>query len=142
MAGYSETPLIKKLGIKPGHKVLISRAPEGFERDLGDLPQGVQVVGSNTRGLNVVLLFTMSLNDLRQQMAAVATRIVPDGIIWAIWPKKSSGVPSDLTESVVQQAGLSIGLVDVKVCAVTEIWSGLKFVYRLRDRANVAVAAK
>ena|SRR5689334_6345889 len=142
MAGYSDTPLIKKLGIRPGDKVLISRAPAGFDRELGDLPEGVRVVGAKARDLNVVLLFAMSLNDLRKQLEAVADRIVPDGMIWAIWPKKSSGVPSDLTEGVVQQLGLGIGLVDVKVCAVTEIWSGLKFVYRLKDRTRLAVAGK
>jgi hypothetical protein len=133
-AGYSGTPLLAKLGIKPGFRVGFVAAPEGFVQALG-LPASVVVVrGPRARPLDVVLLFTPSLARLEAGFSRYARRLVPAGMLWVAWPKKASGVPTDLSEDRVRAIGLAAGLVDVKVCAVDSVWSALKFVRRLRDR--------
>jgi hypothetical protein len=137
MAGYSGTPLPKKLGIKEGHRVALLQAPAGFAATLGALPAGV-AVRDGLRGkepLDLIVFFTASRADLERRFAKLAGRLVSSGGLWISWPKKSSGVATDLTENIVREIGLDAGLVDNKVCAVDETWSGLRFVVRLADRA-------
>lgn len=135
MAGYSGTPLMRKLGIKEGDRVLIDGAPEGYEETLGDLPPDVTVLQRATKDLDVVQLFCPDRKRLEQRLSRLKQAIFPDGMLWVSWPKKASGVETDLDGNVVRELGLDAGLVDVKVCAVDETWSGLKFVHRVEDRA-------
>lgn len=138
MAGYSGTPLIQKIGIKPGHRVVLRNHPASFVHDLGKLPDGV---ASSTRLLgkaNVVVYFTDKRAALEKDFAGLFSTLVPDGMLWIGWPKRASGRPTDLSEDVVRKIGLEHGLVDVKVCAIDETWSGLKFVVRLNDRKAVS----
>lgn len=135
MAGYSGTPLAKKLGLKDGHRLALLGAPEGF-LDALDPPDLASIVAS-LRGeapLDVVLLFTTSAKDLARRFAPARDRIAKDGGLWVCWPKRASGVATDLTETEVRAHGLRAGLVDNKVCAVDETWSGLRFVWRRADR--------
>src|ERR1044072_4451741 len=134
MAGYSGTPLPKKLCIKEGARVALVNAPEGFESVLGERPEGAGVVSASRKGIDVVLVFERSRGELVWRFESLAARIKPDGSLWVAWPKRASGVETDLAEPYVRQHGLDVGLVDVKVCAVDETWSGLRFVYRLKDR--------
>ena len=134
MAGYSGTPLPKKLCIREGARVALAGAPAGFESVFGALPDGAEFVPPSRKGLDVVLLFARSRDELVRRFETYAGCIKPDGSLWVAWPKKSSGVETDLAEGYVRQHGLDVGLVDVKVCAVDETWSGLRFVYRLKDR--------
>jgi hypothetical protein len=134
VAGYSGTPLPKKLGIKPGSKLGVFDAPSGFPKSLGALPDGVVQTTSLRGSLDVAIFFTKSKSVLEKRFAALAKAIAPAGSLWISWPKKSSGEKTDLDENVVRAVGLHRGLVDVKVCAVDETWSGLKFVVRLKDR--------
>ena len=140
-AGYSGTPLPKKLGIKPGHRVRLVEAPPGFDRTLGELQDAVELVGDEAAGgLDVIIFFTTSADALRARFDELAGALTAAGMLWIGWPKKAAKVPTDLTENVVRDIALARGMVDVKVCAIDETWSGLKLVYRLADRA--AVAAK
>lgn len=135
MAGYSTTPLVKKLGIKENFRVALVGAPEGFDATLGALPVGVKLVTNvRQRPINLALLFTKKYSELDKRFATLAAALSPDGSLWVAWPKKASGVATDLTFASVQEAGLAAGLVDVKICAVDGTWSGLKFVYRLKGR--------
>jgi hypothetical protein len=134
MAGYSGTPLLKKLGIKENFRIGIVNAPQAFRSQLGELPKDSQIVSRLIKPLDLVVLFVDSNNLLRRKFSALADKLSSNGMIWVAWPKKSSGVSTDLSFEVVQQIGLHAGLVDVKICAVDEVWSGLKFVYRLIDR--------
>ncbi|HET6852052.1 MAG TPA: hypothetical protein VFH46_06995 [Pyrinomonadaceae bacterium] len=136
MAGYSGTPLAKKLGIKEGSRIALVNAPKDFRSALGELPDNVEFVSRPTKSLDMILFFVMSERVLARDFANLAEKLVTNGMIWIAWPKKSSGVTTDLTEQRVQRIGLNAGLVDVKICAIDETWSGLKFVYRLKDRAN------
>lgn len=138
--GYSGTPLPKKLGIKPGHRIRLLDAPADFARILGELPDDVQVIsgdGDGNRSLDLVLYFTTSADALRARFEALAGSLVPAGMLWIAWPKRASKVPTDLTEDVVRAIALERGMVDVKVCAIDAIWSGLKLVYRLADRPKL-----
>jgi hypothetical protein len=136
MAGYSGTPLPKKLGIKPGHDVALVNAPAGFDATLGELPDGVAPVSGVEKGepFDVVIFFTTRLADLKQQFAGIAKRLTPEGGFWIAWPKRASGVPTDLSENIIREVGLPLGLVDNKVCAIDDTWSGLRFVIRLENR--------
>src|SRR6266436_2279260 len=135
MGGYSATPLIKKLGIKPGYDVAFVNSPDDFVKHL-DLPSDVNVRSrSKTNDLDFILVFVKSQKHLTTAFAQYSLKIKPNGMLWVSWPKKTSGVQTDLTENVVRDTGLAAGLVDVKVCAIDDVWSGLKFVYRLQDRA-------
>jgi hypothetical protein len=136
MAGYSGTPLVKKLGIKPGARVALVNAPDNFQATLGELPDDVKFVKSNTKSLDLILCFVLSERILARDFVKLAQRLTSNGMIWIAWPKKSSGVATDLTFERVQRIGLDAGLVDVKICAIDDTWSGLKFVYRLKDRAS------
>ena len=136
-AGYSGTPLPKKLGIKPGHRIRLIGAPKGFGDTLGALPQPVDVVSPDDEGaspLDLVLFFTDSADVLRARFDGLAASLAAAGMLWVAWPKKASKVPTDLTEDVVRRIALERGMVDVKVCAIDATWSGLKLVYRLADR--------
>ena len=134
MAGYSGTPLAKKLGIKAGHRVGLIGAPEGFEETLEGLPEGVRFSRRAAGRFDVVVFFTQRATELRRRFGKLATRLDKAGGLWIAWPKKSSGVVSDVIEGLVRQTGLEGGLVDNKICAIDETWSGLRFVYRLEDR--------
>lgn len=138
MAGYSGTPLAQKLGIKADQRVALLGAPDGVAETLGALPPGVSL-SEELRGrepFNVIVLFTSRLADLTKRFATVAKRLDPAGGFWVAWPKRASGVATDLTEDVVRAVGLEARLVDNKVCAVDETWSGLRFVVRLKDRPS------
>lgn len=137
MAGYSSTPLAKKLGIKTGSRIALVNAPRDFDRVLGELPEEAQIVRRLASGLDIILFFVLSERELARNFAKLAKRLLPNGMIWIAWPKKSSGVKTDLSFDNVQRIGLDAGLVDVKICAIDETWSGLKFVYRLKDRAAI-----
>ncbi len=131
-AGYSGTPLVRKLGIKPGARIQIVSEPPDFRSVLGPMPEGVK---PSPRGeLDFAMVFTRTIADLEKRFVVLRDRLAPNGSLWVSWPKKSSGVSTELTENVVRDFGLEHGLVDVKVCAVDETWSGLKFVRRLKDR--------
>jgi len=134
VAGYSGTPLVAKLGIKPGATIAILNPPRGYERILGKLPRDVTRRTSATGPLEFVQFFTTEKRDLEGRFAALARALAPAGMLWISWPKKASGVVTDLTEDVIRVIGLAHGLVDVKVAAVDEVWSGLKFVRRVKDR--------
>ena|SRR5215211_7789451 len=136
MAGYSETPLAKKLGIKERFRIALVNAPKDFRSELGELPEDVEFVKRTTKPLDIVLFFVVSESVLARDFAKLSQKLATNGMIWIAWPKKSSGVTTDLTFDRVQKIGLDSGLVDVKICAIDETWSGLKFVYRLKDRAS------
>ena len=129
MAGYAGTPLPKKLGIKPHSTLALEGAPAGFERALGDLPEGVDVSRSPGAPAQVTLWFVASQQDLKARIEGMfpAAR---NGGLWIIWPKKTSGIVSDLSQSIVRETGLAAGLVDFKVAAIDETWSGLRFSQR------------
>jgi hypothetical protein len=134
-AGYSGTPLAKKLGVKDGHVVLLDRLPDGLE--LG-LPPTATVVRRLRAGLDVTITFHTRLSMLADRLPVVLEHTVTNGMVWVSWPKQAAakklGIATDLNENVVRDLGLELGWVDVKVAAVDEVWSGLKFVRRLSDR--------
>ena len=134
MAGYSGSPLPKKLGLKEGSRIALVNAPKDFERELGELPSNADIVTRVTKPLDIVLLFVLNERTLLRDFDKLAKKLASDGMIWVAWPKKSSGVATDLSFERVQRIGLDAGLVDVKICAIDEVWSGLKFVFRLKDR--------
>jgi len=136
MAGYSGTPLPKKLGIQEGHRVALVHAPAGFEKTLGDLPPAVALQAGLTGSMpfDVILVFVTRRADLERQLAALRRRMDPAAGLWVAWPKKASRVPTDMTEDVVREIALPTGLVDNKVCAIDETWSGLRLVIRLEHR--------
>jgi hypothetical protein len=138
MAGYSITSPTKKLGIKEGSQVLLLNAPKNFESELSLLPSEVRFVTRASKAVDLILLFARSQSALNNEFAKLAAKIAPNGTLWIVWPKKSSGVSTDLSFNSVQRIGLDAGLVDVKVCAINDVWSGLKFVYRLRDRKKLS----
>jgi len=133
-AGYSKRSLVEKLGIKGGWKIAILSPPNDFARTLGKLPAGVVVSKQLRPPLNFIHYFTKSKADLEKEFRELKGTLSQDGALWISWPKSSSGVATDLNENVVRDIGLANGLVDIKVCAVDQTWSGLKFVFRLRDR--------
>ena len=136
MAGYSGTPLIKKLGLKEGYRLGLVNSPKDFLKELGRLPTDAKVAPSTTKSLDLILFFVRSEQDLKRGFLALAANLKTSGMLWVAWPKKSSGVVTDLSFTNVQRTGLDAGLVDVKICAVNDVWSGLKFVYRLKDRSK------
>lgn len=134
MAGYSGTPLPKKLGVKEQQRIALINAPSGFEVQLGTLPPNARLVKRLTAPLDLIILFVDREQTLARRFPDLARKLSPTGMIWVAWPKKSSGVSTDLIFERVQRIGLACGLVDVKICAVDDVWSGLKFVIRLKDR--------
>lgn len=129
-AGYSGTPLVKKLGIKDDMTVALVGAPDGFEALLKGLPKSVKLVYGNSGVADLIIWWPASANDAAARVKKIEARIAPGGAVWMAWAKKSSGVKTDLTEDVMRDVGLPIGLVDYKVCAIDATWSGLKFARR------------
>jgi hypothetical protein len=135
MAGYSGTPLPRKLGIRPGHRVLLLRAPADFETGtLGELPGDVTVARTARGRADVIVAFFDRRNELEKRMPVLRERMEPAAGLWIAWPKRSSGVATDLTEDVVRELALANRLVDNKVAAIDDTWSGLRLVIRLVDR--------
>lgn len=133
MPGYSGTPLPKKLGIKAGFQVRLANTPADVRAKLRKELAECKTARPEA-ALDFAILFTRSRMELATEFSRMAGLLAPAGMLWVSWPKKSSGVATDLSENIVREIGLDAGLVDVKVCAVTEVWSGLKFVRRVRDR--------
>jgi hypothetical protein len=128
--GYSGTPLVKKLGIKPGMTVALIGAPDDFEKLLKGLPKDVKPVRGGSAPADLVIWWPASFRDMESRIRAVEKRIAGGGSIWISWAKKASGVKTDLSDNNVRETGLANGLVDYKVCAISEVWSGLKFARR------------
>jgi hypothetical protein len=135
-AGYSATPLARKLGIAGGSAVVLLDAPQGFESFLAAESAAVRrrLPRAGRRGVDVAVLFATGRADLDRRFPRAAAALRPAGGLWVAWPKRASGVATDLTENVVREVGVAHGMVDNKVCAVTDVWSGLRFVFRLEDR--------
>ena len=132
--GYSGTPLVKKLGIKPRSRVWAKGAPKHYKKLLGPLPAGVTISRRAGKQLDLIHYFASSRSRLRLDLKVLRARIKRDGAIWVSWPKNASGVATDLTEDGIRELALPLGLVDIKVCAVDETWSGLKLVIRKQNR--------
>jgi hypothetical protein len=133
VAGYSGTPLEQKLGIKEGAALAVINAPQGFA-SLLDLPPGAVIRTRLGGRLDLVLFFTVARRDLERRLLNLGRAVAPAGMVWVAWPKKASKVSSDVTEDVVREVALPLGLVDTKVCAIDETWSGLKLVWRVSER--------
>lgn len=135
MAGYSGTPLAKKLGFKEDFRAGFVNPPKGFQQELGSLPPRVEIfLARLTKPLDLIMFFADSQQMLKREFPRLARKLEKNGLLWIAWPKKASGVATDLSDNSVRQIGLDAGLVDIKVCAINDIWSGLKFVYRVEDR--------
>ncbi len=131
---YSATPLARKLGIREGSTVFVVNAPDGFREALAPLPTGITLATRASKGTDVIVLFATRGSDLGRRFATLARCLTPDGRLWVAWPKKASGVSTDITFDDAQGVGLSVGLVDNKSASVTDVFQGLQFVYRLEDR--------
>jgi len=129
-AGYSGTPLVRKLGYKPGMRAHHVAAPEGFDALVSELPSGVRVLARAAPDLDLVVLFVRSRAELERRLGGLHAKLRQDGMLWVAWPKRASKLPTDMTEDVVRDVALPRGLVDVKVCAIDDTWSGLKLVTR------------
>jgi hypothetical protein len=136
MSGYSQKPLVQKLGIKPGTRIVVLGAPSSYAALLGDLPPGARLLSRLPTRAGFIHRFVIRSEELRADFTRLARNLADDGILWISWPKKTSGVATDLNENLVRDLGLPLGLVDVKVCAIDEVWSGLKFVRRVENRAR------
>jgi hypothetical protein len=136
-AGYSGTPLPKKLGIKEGDRVALLREPDGFRETLGELPDGVHITTRAGRDTDVLVAFFTRRAELEKRLPKLMDALDVDGGLWISWPKRSSGVETDITEDTLREVGLPLGLVDNKVCAIDETWSGLRLVYRKENRDAV-----
>ena len=133
--GYSGTPLDKKLGIKPGHRVLVSHPPAGFlDQTLGPVPGALITTRAGKTPYDMVIAFHSNQRSYRRDLKRDIGRITRDGSLWIGWPKKSSGIETDINQDIVRELALAARVVDVKVCAIDETWSGVKLVYRLSDR--------
>ena len=128
--GYSGTPLAKKLGIKEGTKVLLIEAPENLLSLLQPLPASVSFANQAGQSIDLVHLFATRKEDLQKHLASLRQKLRADASVWASWPKKSSKEPTNITEDTIREVALPLGFVDIKVCAVSEVWSGLKLVVR------------
>jgi Protein of unknown function (DUF3052) len=140
MAGYSGTPLPQKLGLKPQFRIAFFQLPADIKTALKEALSECLPVKEGKDGsdqLDFAMIFIKSQADMKEQFPRFARRLAPAGMLWVSWPKKTSGLVTDLNENDVRRIGLTAGLVDVKVCAVSEVWSGLKFVIRVKDRVKV-----
>ena len=138
MAGYSGKPLVQKLGIKPGFCIFVDGLSSAYADVVGQLPDDVRVATTAKAPLDMVHVFATEAKGLAARLRGYRKAIAPDGMIWASWPKKASGVVTDVTEALVRETALANGLVDIKICAVDDIWSGLKLVIPVKDRAKFA----
>ena len=136
MGGYSKRTLTQKLGIKPDVRVTVLGAPPGYLSLLGDLPAGASLHSRLPQTSRFIHQFVRTRSELARRIQSLAATLADDGTLWISWPKQSSGVVTDLNENVIRELGLHHGLVDVKVCAIDEVWSGLKFVRRVVNRAR------
>jgi hypothetical protein len=136
MAGYSGKPLAQKLGIKAGCSIFVDQAPENYRKLVEPLPAGVSIVPRLAGKVDIIHVFSSEAKELAKKLKQFKKSIVENGMIWVSWPKKSAGVLTDVTEDVIRDLALPLGLVDVKVCAVDEVWSGLKLVIRRENRKN------
>ena len=136
MAGYSATPLIKKLGLQSGMKLYLVNAPADYYEWIAPVPENINIVSRMTAGLDLVHVFSMDAAQLTKILQQTRNRLKPDGMIWVSWPKKAAKVATDITEDTIRTIALPMGLVDIKVCAVTEVWSGLKLVIRKELRGK------
>ena len=134
MAGYSKRSLVEKLGIKPGHRVYFGNPPEDYSKTLGALPEDTILLKALKDPCGFIQFFTKDKAELESTFPRLKKNLEQDGSLWISWPKGASKIRTDLNENIVREIGLRNGLVDIKVCAVDDIWSGLKFVVRLRDR--------
>jgi hypothetical protein len=134
VAGYSGTPLSKKLGIKPGMLIRAVHPPRDYIAIVGALPTDTRIAKTDVDGLDLVHVFTKDRSELLEFLIRYKDKIKQAGVIWVSWPKKASGIPSEISEDTVRDVALPLGLVDVKVCAVDEVWSGLKLVIRKENR--------
>ena len=135
MAGYSGTPLLKKLGIKPGSKIILQNEPDHYLDLISPVPEGVKFLNKTLKNdIDFIHLFVLDKKIFEREFKSLKKTLSKEGVMWISWPKKASKVPTDLDENIIREFGLANGLVDVKVCAVDEVWSGLKFVYRTKDR--------
>ena len=134
MPGYSGTPLPKKLGIKDGFRACFVNLPNNVETELRPLLDRCEIVSKAVSPVDFAMIFVGEKSSLQVEFNRLAKALAPAGMLWVSWPKKTSGVKSDVDENIVREIGLAEGLVDVKVCAVSKVWSGLKFVRRLKDR--------
>jgi hypothetical protein len=132
MAGYSDTPLPQKLGIKPQFRVALHDVPADVQAELKSALASCNVAKGGP--IDFAMIFVKTAGELKKNFPSFAKQLAPAGMLWVSWPKKASGVATDLNENEVRKIGLEVGLVDVKVCAVSEVWSGLKFVIRMKDR--------
>jgi hypothetical protein len=135
-AGYSGTPLVRKLGIKPGARLALIAAPEGFDEVLGELPDGVHLRRRARGTCDLIVVFCTRRSELERRLPALRAVLDQAGGLWVAWPKRASGMATDLGDGSVRELGLAAGLVDNKVCAINATWSGLRFVYRLVDRTG------
>lgn len=134
-AGYSKKTLVQKLGIKPGHRIALVNPPENYiPHLLTPLPPDVELTALETGALDVVQFFATSKDRLESEFPLLKQAIAQHGMLWVCWPKQTSKVPTDLDGNVAREIGLKFGLVDIKICAIDQVWSGLKFVYRVKDR--------
>jgi hypothetical protein len=136
MAGISGKPIVQKLGIKPGFRIFIGHAPAAYDDIVGKLPAGVTIVSRLKAPLDMVHLFARQAAGLAGKLRGTRAAIAPDGMVWVSWPKKASGVTTDLSDVVVRDVGLAVGLVDIKVCTIDQTWSGLKFVIPKSERTK------
>jgi hypothetical protein len=134
MAGYSGTPLAKKLGIKDGSRIYLAGAPRDYRKLVAPLPDGVALAARMSSDIDLVHVFSTRKSHLRKTLRTCLAKLRQNGMIWVSWPKKSSKVPTDITEDTIREVALPLGLVDIKVCAVDEVWSGLKLVIRKENR--------
>jgi hypothetical protein len=134
MAGYSGTPLAKKLGIKDDFRIALLHVPDDVKTELRSAFGKCRIQRVTSKDLNFIFLFIKSRAGLELELPPAAKALAPSGMLWISWPKKSSGVATDVTEDVIRELGLDVGLVDIKVCAVTDVWSGLKFVIPVKNR--------
>ncbi|QOZ50934.1 DUF3052 family protein [Bradyrhizobium sp. CCBAU 53338] len=138
MAGYSGKPLVQKLGIKPGFCIFVDGLSVAYGDLVGGLPDDVRIAKTARAPLDLVHVFATEAKGLAAKLRSYRKAIAPDGMIWASWPKKASGVATDVTEALVRETALANGLVDINICAVDDIWSGLKLVIPVKDRAKQA----
>jgi hypothetical protein len=141
MSGYSGTPLAQKLGIRAGSRVYLHAAPEHYARLVAPLPPGVKMVARPTADTDIAHIFAVRRSALHAMLLRLLARLRPDAAVWISWPKKASGRATDITEGVIRELALPLSLVDVKVCAVDEVWSGLKLVIRKSARPVAAARA-
>lgn len=132
----STRPLINKLGIKPGYKIYMAQSPANYLMELGEFPENVVISKKLNSDLDFIQFFTKDSLELKTHFPKLKQSLKNNGTLWISWPKQKSKIKTDLNENIVREIGLENGLVDVKVCAINDIWSGLKFVYRIKDRIS------